>query len=182
MALKLIAVVIPLGLDTFAVSAALGAAGLPARDRPRISLLMSGFEAGMPLIGLALGAPLGRALGSAADYAAIAVLIVIGLYIALADEDQEEAKFGRFVDLQGWGAILLGLSISLDELGIGFTLGLLGLPIAPVIAAVAVQALLFSQVGFRLGSRLSHRAREGTERLAGVVLVGLGTALLLGKL
>ena len=42
--LKLVLFVLPLGLDTFAVSAALGMRGLPARQRLRVSLLMSGFE------------------------------------------------------------------------------------------------------------------------------------------
>jgi hypothetical protein len=41
---KLIAVVLPLCLDTFAVSAALGVAGLSKRERWRLSLVMAGFE------------------------------------------------------------------------------------------------------------------------------------------
>jgi hypothetical protein len=77
---KLIALVLPLGLDTFAVAAALGAVGVSAARRLRISFLFTGFEAGMPLIGLALGAPLGRAIGGSADYVAIGVLLAFGLY------------------------------------------------------------------------------------------------------
>jgi len=60
---KLLALILPLGLDTFAVAAALGMVGVPPQRRLRISVLFTAFEAGMPLIGLALGAPLGRALG-----------------------------------------------------------------------------------------------------------------------
>jgi hypothetical protein len=60
--------VLPLGLDTFGVALALGIAGLPGKHRLRVSLLFAGFEALMPLIGLALGAPLGEALGRTADY------------------------------------------------------------------------------------------------------------------
>ena len=74
--LRLLAFVLPLGLDSFAVSAALGASGtLAARDRLRISLLFVAFEAGMPLIGLGLGASVARALGNTADYLAAAALI-----------------------------------------------------------------------------------------------------------
>ncbi|MDQ6817620.1 MAG: manganese efflux pump, partial [Actinomycetota bacterium] len=79
MTLKLIALVLPLGLDTFAVAAALGVAGL-ARDRLRVSLVMASFEVAMPLLGLAVGAPLGRAIGAAADYIAIGALVAFGLY------------------------------------------------------------------------------------------------------
>jgi putative Mn2+ efflux pump MntP len=73
-AAKLVALVLPLGLDTFAVSAALGALGVSGRHRLRVSLLFAGLEAGMPLTGLALGAPLGRAIGSTADYLARALV------------------------------------------------------------------------------------------------------------
>jgi manganese efflux pump family protein len=89
---KLAALVFPLGLDTFAVAAALGVVGVSPSRRLRISLLFSAFEAGMPLIGLALGAPLGAAIGGAADYVAIAVLIVFGLYILLGGERDEEER------------------------------------------------------------------------------------------
>src|SRR5438105_2356591 len=83
--LKTIAVVVPLGLDTFAVALALGAAGLPARSRTRVALLFAGFEAAMPLIGVALGAPLGRAIGTGADYLAALLLIVLGAYMLTAE-------------------------------------------------------------------------------------------------
>jgi putative Mn2+ efflux pump MntP len=48
--------------------------------------------------------------------------------------------------------LLLGLSISLDELAIGFSLGLLRLPAAPVIALIALQALIVTQLGLRLAA------------------------------
>jgi putative Mn2+ efflux pump MntP len=71
-ALKLIAVVIPLGLDTFGVALALGIAGLPVQHRTRVALLFTGFETVMPLVGVAIGAPLGDTIGNDADYLASA--------------------------------------------------------------------------------------------------------------
>jgi putative Mn2+ efflux pump MntP len=180
--LKLVAIVLPLGLDTFGVAAALGMAGIPASGRRRITLLFTGFEAGMPLIGLALGAPLGRTIGGAADYVAIAVLLAFGLYMLSADEQDEEERLARLVQRRGAGALLLGISISLDELAIGFTLGLLRLPAGTVVILIALQAFVITQLGLRLGSRLSERLREGAERLAGAALSGLGVVLLIEKL
>jgi hypothetical protein len=72
--LKLVAVIVPLGLDTLGVALALGVAGVSPRRRLRIALLFASFEAAMPLIGVALGAPLGRSIGAAADYGAAALL------------------------------------------------------------------------------------------------------------
>ena len=177
MVAKLLALVLPLGLDTFAVSAAIGAMGVAGQHRLRISMLFTAFEAGMPLIGLARGAPLGRALGTAATYIAIVVLLAFGLYTLFGREEDEE-RLRSLIELRGAGALLLGISISLDELAIGFTLGLLRLPAVPVIALIAVQTFIVTQLGLRLGYRLSERFREGAERVAGLALTILGLVLL----
>lgn len=161
MTAKLIALVLPLGLDTFAVAAALGAIGVSPARRLRISLLFTAFEAAMPLIGLGLGAPLGSALGAAADYLAIGVLLAFGLYTLLSSEAGEQQRVAQLDQVHGLGALLLGISISLDELAIGFTLGLLRLPAALVIVLIALQAFILTQLGLRLGNRLNERLREG---------------------
>jgi putative Mn2+ efflux pump MntP len=145
-----------------------------------MSLLFTAFEAGMPLIGLALGVPLGRALGETADYVAIAVLLGFGLYTLFRGEDDDRLR--QLTELRGPGMILLGISVSLDELAIGFTLGLLRLPAALVIALIAGQAFVVTQLGLRLGHRLSERLREGAERLAGLALTVLALVLLAEKL
>jgi len=180
-AARLIALILPLGLDTFAVSAALGALGVSREHRLRLSLLFAAFEAGMPLVGLALGAPLGRAIGDAADYVAIGVLFAFGLYTLLGPEEDEE-RLSQLIKVRGSSALALGVSISLDELAIGFTLGLLRLPAALVIGLIAVQAFIVTQLGLRLGHRLSERVREGAERLAGLALIALALVLLAEKL
>jgi manganese efflux pump family protein len=79
-------------------------------------------------------------------------------------------------------AVGLGLSISLDELAIGFSAGLLRVPLAALVVLVALQAFVATQVGLRLGARVPVRAREGLERGAGLVLVTLGLVLLAEQL
>jgi putative Mn2+ efflux pump MntP len=177
---KLLALILPLGLDTFAVAAAIGMVGPP--PRLRISLLFSAFEAGMPLIGVALGAPLGRAIGSAADYVAIAVLIVFGAWTLLEGQEPNAQALRELAGLRGAKALLLGVAISVDELAIGFTLGLLGVSVVLVVALIALQTVTVTELGLRLGKRLSERARDGAERLAGVALTALGVVLLAEKL
>ena len=179
---KLAALVLPLGLDTFAVAAALGLTGVHPRARLRLSMLFSAFEAGMPLIGVALGAPLGHAIGDAADYVAIGVLLAFGLHTLLSPDQREEHQLAELAQARGPRALILGISISLDELAIGFTLGLLRLPLPPVIALIALQAFAVTQLGLRLGDRLSTQLREIAERLAGAALGALAIGLLAEKL
>jgi manganese efflux pump family protein len=179
--LKLAALVVPLGLDTLGVALALGLAGLPREKRLRISLMFAGFEAAMPLIGVALGAPLGHAIGSVADYIAAGLIAALGVYMLLIENDQPD----RLLSLTrggAFGALALGVSISLDELAIGFSAGLLRLPIVALVIAVAAQAFIATQIGVRLGARVGARTREATEKLAGVALITLGAILLITQL
>lgn len=179
---KLIALVLPLGLDTFAVAAALAMVGATRSTRLKVTVVFPAFEAGMPLIGLALGAPLGRTLGNAAVYVAIGVLLAFGLYTLFGPERAEEQRLSRLTSASGIGWIVLGITVSLDELAIGFTLGLLRLPVVLVIVLIALQAVIVTQLGLRFGDRLSERLREASERLAGLMLAGLAVALLVEKL
>jgi putative Mn2+ efflux pump MntP len=179
---RLAGFVLPLGVDTFALAAAVGASGAAAKARRRVVGSFVGFETGMPLVGLGLGAPLARLVGSGAQYAAAVVLIAVGGWMLLADEEDEEDKARALVDARGWALAALGLSISVDELAIGFSLGLSRLPVALVIPAIAVQALVAAQLGLLLGARLSERSREAAERVAGVALAALGIFLLVERL
>ena len=178
MVARLIAFVVPLGLDTFAVSAALGLTNLSPRQRLRVSLVFAAFEGLTPAIGLLIGGVLGRSIGDSADYLAGALLIAYSLYVMLRNEDEDEDA-GRIATTYGWALVLLGLSVSLDELAVGFTLGLSRVPVVPALILIAAQAFVLSQLGMRLGSRLSSRLRQGTERVAGVVLGLLGLWLVL---
>jgi manganese efflux pump family protein len=179
----LVALVLPLSLDTFAVSAALGVAGLPAARRLRVSLLMVSFEVGMPVVGLFAGGLAGGFLGRSADYVAVGLLAALGLWMLWPGaEDEEEERLEALGRTGGLAAIGLGLSISLDELAMGVSLGLLRLPLAPALVLIGVQALVASQLGLRLGARIGERNRERSERAAGVMLLLLAAFLLVVQL
>ena len=170
---------LPMCLDTFAVSAALGVAGLPPERRLRVSLLMVAFEVGMPVVGLIAGGLAGGFLGNAADYLAIGLLAALGLWILRpGGEDDEEARVRLLGRTGGLAALGLGLSISLDELALGVSIGLLGLPLLPALVLIGLQAHGASQLGLRLGSRIGERNRERSERAAGVILLLLAALLL----
>ena len=179
---RLAALILPLGLDTFAVAAAAGMLGLSGRRRVGLSLLFALFEGGMPLLGLLVGGVAGLFLGGLADYVAIAALAGLGLLMLVAGEEGEERRIRSLVVASGPALLLAGLSVSLDELAIGFSLGLVRVPVLPALLLIAIQAVVVSQLGFALGARVRESVREGVERLAGVVLIVLAAALLAGKL
>jgi manganese efflux pump family protein len=180
--LKLLAFVLPLGLDSFAVAAAIGASRPTAwRERLRITLIFVIFEAGMPLIGLALGGALASGIGYVADYLAAGTVIVLGGCMLFGGDD-EERKATRVVASHGLALIALGISISLDELAIGFTIGLVGLPLTAVILAIAIQTVLVAQLGLAAGARIGDRWRERAGQAAGIALILLGIYLIVSQL
>ena len=181
--LKLLAFVLPLGLDSFAVAAALGASQVTtARQRLRISLVFLIFEGGMPLIGLAVGSALARGIGHIADYLAAAAVIGVGIWMLLAGDEDEEEKASRVMTSHGLALVGLGISISLDELAIGFSIGLVRLPVSAVIAAIALQAFVAAQLGLAIGGKVAERWRERAELVAGIALILLGAYLIAQQL
>src|SRR5579859_3732356 len=72
--LLLVPLILPLGLDTFAVSTAIGIAPMAPRLRLRFAAACALAEAGMPLVGFVAGGLVGR-LGVVADWIAVALLL-----------------------------------------------------------------------------------------------------------
>jgi len=164
------------------VSAALGVRGLDPRTRLRASLVLAAFEAAMPVVGLFAGRALGAAIGGVAELVAGAALIGLGAWMLLADEQAEEDRVGRLTTGSGLALVGLGVGISVDELAMGFTIGLLGLNLWLAVVLLGVQAFVFAQLGLRLGARLGEVVRESAERVAGLALVALGVLVLVERL
>jgi putative Mn2+ efflux pump MntP len=171
---------LPLALDTFALAAALGVAGLAERDRLRVSLVFTAFEAGMPILGTLIGRAAGGFLGAWAGYAGIAFLLVAGVLLLRPgkDESDEARRLKLLAHARGVAIIDLGLSISIDELTVGLSAGLLGLSILLTVTWIAVQAFLATQLGLRLGARLGEEVRERAEWAAGAMLILVALVLL----
>ena len=122
----------------------------------------------------------GHTTGSAADYIASALVAAVGLYtLLLESDDNDESDRLLSMSQRGlFGTMTLGVSISLDELAIGFSAGLLRLPLLALVLAIAVQTFIVTQIGVRVGSRVGMRWREASERAAGIALIALGGVLL----
>ncbi len=77
--LPLLLVAASVGLSNLAAAIGIGFGGVTARTRIRVALVFGVFEAGMPIVGLVVGAGVASGVGHAARWIGAVVLIVIGL-------------------------------------------------------------------------------------------------------
>lgn len=199
--LALIPVAVALGLDNFAAAIAIGLAGVDARTRLRVGVVFGAFEAGMPIVGLLIGAQAAALLGHASQWLAAGLLIAVGGYFlaeglrdahagsgrngeeesATESESPDRARKPPGVD--GLGRLLLaGLALSVDNLAVGFALGSYHTPV--VVGAVTIGGVSagLALIGLELGGRLGARAEQRGGQLAGVLLIAVGALIAAGVL
>lgn len=166
-----------LSLDNFRVAIALGT--LPfSRGRALQVALMFGLWDGLaPLAGLLLGRYFGQAIGPVAEYLGPRVLGIYGLYLLVSALRTEVAP--EVLD-HPWALFGIPMSLSLDNLLAGASLGLLG--VSPVLSAATFAGItaLMSFVGLYLGRALAHVVRIRSDLLSGVALVIMAVVLALG--
>lgn len=178
----LLALLIPLTLDTFIVSTALGLAGLKKKHHLRTSLVLALFEAGMPGVGVLLGRVVSGFAGQYATYTAAGVIGLAGLLLLKPGGKEEDNKATLLSQTHGLAIINLGISISIDELALGLSLGLLHVSLWLAVVLIGLQAFIASQLGLRLGEKLNQRFRQHAEKIAGLLLVAIAVIIIILKL
>jgi putative Mn2+ efflux pump MntP len=172
-ALKIAVVAFSLGLDVFAVSVGVGMRGAERALKIRIGAAFATAEVAMTLIGVGLGSVTGRLIGEAAAYLGFAALVAVGAYMIYESYSAGE----KGLDLsQGWGLFIGALSVSMDSLGIGFSILFLGVPLVVCLICIAAASVVSTSVGLALGKALGARVEEAAGIWAGIILVVTGLA------
>ena len=171
--LKSVVIALSLGLDVFAVCVGVGMRGNDVAVKVRIGAAFATAEVTMTLIGVGIGHVAGQLLGDAAGYLGFAALAGVGAYMVYeALHGTEEG--GGFDLSRGWGLVLGAISISLDSLGIGFSILYIGVPLGISVAFIFAASLLATTLGLALGKRLGVVFEERAALWAGIVLVLTG--------
>jgi putative Mn2+ efflux pump MntP len=173
-----------LAMDATAAAAVRGFVAREVRlgDALLVATFFGGFQAGMPLLGWALGARLGAWLGAVGPWIAFAVLVGLGakmLHEARAGSSELPAAVDAFR-----ARILLALAVgtSVDALAVGVTLPLVRAPFALSLATIGLVTFACSFVAVWLGRRFGERLGRRLDAAGGLVLVALGAKILLEHL
>ncbi|HEY6285689.1 MAG TPA: manganese efflux pump [Ktedonobacteraceae bacterium] len=168
------------------------------------AILFSLAETFMPLFGLAIGYATSLVMSNFVHVVGPLILIGVGLW-ELLEEVQEYINKNKTSGLHTFQysapikeqfqrrcQLLLALSISLDELAIGFSLGTITVSHPGVVSIhpfvicmlIGIQGFLMTLIGITFGRMLRTRLRtlkEWTEFLSAFLLIGLGIWLLLAR-
>jgi putative Mn2+ efflux pump MntP len=171
--LKVFVIAATLGIDVFAMGVGVGVRGAPLALRIRIGAAFAFAEVAMNVIGALLGAAAGRIVGGVAGYFGFAALVGLGLYMTI--ESVREAEARKPIDMsRGWGLLLASLSVSLDSLGVGFSILYIGVPPVVTLSAIALVSICSTAAGLALGRQLGRRVEERAELAGGLLLVATG--------
>lgn len=176
-AIKIAFVALSLCLDVFAVSIGVGVRGVPPRLKWRIGAAFAFAEVAMNLIGAGLGFAVGKLLGNVAGYIGFVALVALGAY--MIKESRGSVPGAARLDLsKGWGLALAALSISLDSLGIGFSILYIGVPPEISLSVIAATSVAATILGLSLGRRLGQFAERRAALVGGILLMLTGLAFI----
>lgn len=172
-----------LAMSTDAFAAAVGKG--TALQKPRWSeALRTGaifgvIEAITPLVGWALGFAAADYVKTWDHWIAFTLLFVLGGRMvwnaALKPEEAEVEKPRRH---GFWLLAVTGFATSIDAMAVGVGLAFLNVNILPVAAAIGFATFAMVAIGVMVGRVLGSVAGRWAEGLGGILLIGIGAAIL----
>lgn len=184
------AIILSLALcvDTLVVSSATALRSKMSYRRGLLLALILGFcQFAFPLVGALIG-DVARAFIEAIDHwIAFGLLALIGgkmIWEGVKGEGDDEVKTSVTRRSLIYGYFLLGVATSIDGLAVGIGLGLdnpMG-DVLWIVTTIGVVTFIVAQIGVYLGKRNIPVPERTANIIAGIVLLGLGTKILLEHL
>lgn len=157
-----------LSLDSFRVSLGLGTLKLSRLRQLQIVIAFGVCDALAPLIGLLIGKSLLEFIGPWVEHLGPLLLCAYGVYVIYIAKRCAGSEVG---ETDRWMVLGLPLSLSLDNLVAGTTLGMVGFPIAISVTIIGAMSALLSLAGLWLGRAAVRLLPVKIELIGGVVLI-----------
>ncbi len=180
---ELVLLAIGLSMDAFAVSICkgLGMKKINLKVAVVLGLFFGGFQAGMPVIGWALGSQFLGIIGPIDHWIAFALLAIIGINMLREALNGEEETTDA--DLSVKTMFLMAVATSVDALAVGISLAMAGVSnIFLAVLLIGVTTFALSAIGVRVANVFGSRYEKKAELMGGVILILLGVKILLEHL
>ncbi len=170
-----------LSMDAFAVSICKGLSfgTITMKKAGTVGLYFGLFQAGMPMLGYALGRGFYEQIAGFDHWIAFVLLLAVG--IKMIRESREETS--HYMATVGVGEMLvLSVATSIDALAVGITFAFFGLNIIQACMMIGITTFVFSVVGVNIGHMFGLKYKAPAELAGGFILIGIGLNTLIGQL
>jgi len=169
--------------DAFAAAIGKGAAMRRPRfaDALRAGVIFGTIEGLTPVIGWGLGLAAAKYITAWDHWIAFAVLGLLGLhmiYIGLKAESNRGADDTVHRTDNFWRLAATGFATSIDAMAVGVGLAFLDVNIVIVALVIGLTTVVMVTLGIMLGRVLGTLAGKRAEIVGGLILIGIGAAIL----
>lgn len=171
-------IAVSLGCDAFAVGMGVGIRFCAPRQIFRLAFHFGLFQFLMPLVGWLLGRQFLFWTERFGPWIAFVLLFSIGskmLYEGVRPHREEEVCADP---TKGLSLVLLSLATSMDALGVGFSLGIMGQNLFFAAICIGITAAAMTWAAMNLGNTLSERFAQRMEIVGGAILIAIAFKLL----
>ncbi|GLI34138.1 manganese efflux pump MntP [Desulforhabdus amnigena] len=173
-------VAVALGCDAFAVGMGVGTRFCAPRQVFRLSFHFGLFQFLMPVIGWFLGQNMVGIMRRWAPWVAFALLFFIGAKMGYESlKPPESDKRDECIDpTRGFSLVMLSVATSIDALGVGIGLGIMGQSLFFSAICIGIVACAMTWMAMKLGNRLSEKFGRRMETVGGLILIGIAVKFL----
>lgn len=182
---SLILLAFAMSTDAFAASIGRGAELSKVRfiSALRIGIVFGVVEAIMPLLGWTLGHVAMRFVSGIDHWIAFALLALLGSHMIWQGAKKEDSAAIQAAETEPehrslWLIAFTALATSIDAMAVGITLALTDINIVAASVAIGLATALMVTLGTLLGRAIGIIVGKWAEILGGLILIGIGIAVL----
>lgn len=173
-------IALAMGTDAFSFGIGLGTRRPAITTISKVSMSVGFFHIVMPLIGMGIGQLLDKVMKDVAVMVGGGMLCFLGISMLWHVLKKEEERRGDQPRIYSWGGIfLLSISVSLDSLSAGLSLGLFDVEIWLTLLLFGVLSFAMTGTGLVLGRFMGHWIGVYGELIGGIILLYLGSQFII---
>jgi putative Mn2+ efflux pump MntP len=176
--LTLLMIAIAMGMDAFSLGIGVGMRGILLRRALLISGTIGFFHTILPAVGMVIGRVVGVYVEKIAVMVGGGLLIFLGFNMLYhAWKPDKGGGFGEVASLSG--LFLFSISVSLDSLSAGLTLGLFAADPVLTMMMFGGMGMVMAGMGLWVGRYVGTWIGGYGEAVGGMILIGLGLRFLI---
>jgi manganese efflux pump family protein len=156
-------------MDNFRVSIGLGTLDIKRTRQKQIAFAFGLFESIIPILGAMIGNFIAKFLGSWTTHLGPLTIGLYGIYMIYLTTVKEQHYVTS--DSRWLLLVLLPLSLSLDNLIAGISMGLMGIQLLTFALIIGITTTLVSLGGMQLGRIITKYVSSNTNMFCGISLI-----------